>query len=128
MAFMRFRYADISITSLWFNVSRPGYSHKNHVHPNNILSAVYYLRGDAEAGDLVFDDPRPQANVLLPDVTESTEFNAHAFRVTPKPGQLIMFPSWLAHRVAVNRGKVERISISYNVMLRGDYGFDRAHA
>ncbi len=128
MKFLRYRYEDIGITSLWFNVSRPGYSHKNHVHPNNILSGVYYLRGDAEAGDIVFDDPRPQANVIMPDVAEATEFNTHAFSVTPKPGQLVMFPSWLAHRVAINRGNRERISISYNVMLRGNFGFPKAYA
>ena len=41
---------------------------------------------------------------------------------------MIMFPSWLAHRVAINRSKQERISLSFNVMLRGGYGFDRAYA
>ncbi len=126
--FLRVKYENVGMTSLWFNVSRPGYSHKTHVHPNNILSGVYYLRGSAKAGDIVFDDPRPQASVLLPDIIESTKFNAHSFQLPPEPGQLVMFPSWLPHRVAVNRGDEERISISFNVMLKGAYGFAKAYA
>ncbi len=128
LEFLHYKYDDIQMTSFWFNVSRPGYSHRNHVHPNNIISGVYYLKTSPECGSIVFDDPRPQANVLLPDVSEVTPFNNHTYAVTPEAGQMIMFPSWLAHRVAINRSKQERISLSFNVMLRGGYGFDRAYA
>lgn len=128
LEFMHYRYDDIHITSFWFNVSRPGYSHRNHVHPNNVLSGVYYLKTSADCGAIVFDDPRPQANVLMPDVTEVTQFNHHTYAVTPEAGQMIIFPSWLAHRVAINKGKEERISLSFNVMLQGAYGFERAYS
>lgn len=128
MEFLRYKYDDLHMTSFWFNVSRPGYSHKNHVHPNNVLSGVYYLKTNPECGAIVFDDPRPQANVLLPDIREATPFNSHTYSVTPETGQMIMFPSWLAHRVAINRSKEERISLSFNVMMTGGYGFDRAYA
>ena len=126
--FLRYKFDDVQMTSFWFNVSRPGYSHRNHVHPNNILSGVYYLKTSPDCGDIVFDDPRPQANVLLPDAKEVTTFNSHSYSVTPEAGQLVMFPSWLAHRVAVNRSKSERISLSFNVMIRGEYGFNRAYS
>lgn len=128
LEFLQYKFDDIQMTSFWFNVSRPGYSHRNHVHPNNIISGVYYLKTSPECGSIVFDDPRPQANVLLPDVNEVTPFNNHTYAVTPEAGQMIIFPSWLAHRVAINRSKQERISLSFNVMLRGSYGFDRAYA
>jgi len=128
LEFLQYKYEDVHITSFWFNVSRPGYSHKNHVHPNNVLSGVYYLKTSPECGAIVFDDPRPQANVLLPDIKELTPFNNHTYAVVPEPGQIVMFPSWLAHRVAINRSDKERISLSFNVMLQGGYGFDRAYA
>ncbi len=126
--FLKYKFNEVQMTSFWFNVSRPGYSHRNHVHPNNVLSGVYYLKTSPDCGDIVFDDPRPQANVLLPDAHEVTPFNNHSYAVTPEQGQMILFPSWLAHRVAVNRSKSERISLSFNVMLRGEYGFDRAYS
>jgi uncharacterized protein (TIGR02466 family) len=31
-----------------------------------------------------------------------------------RPGQLVMFESWLKHEVPANRGSEERISVSFN--------------
>jgi hypothetical protein len=37
----------------------------------------------------------------------------------PQPGMLVLFPSWLMHRVeAVAADESERISISFNIRLR----------
>ena len=32
-----------------------------------------------------------------------------------------MFPAWLQHSVELNETDKDRINISFNVMLRGDY-------
>ena len=123
----------------WANVNMRGDYHNLHNHPHSWLSGTYYVsvpdqsdadtfRSDLNPSAISFFDPRPQANVLLPDIKDATPFNSHTYAVTPEPGQMIIFPSWLAHRVAINRSKQERISLSFNVMLQGAYGFDRAYA
>jgi hypothetical protein len=37
--------------------------------------------------------------------------------VTPLPGDMIVFPSWLEHSVSAFRGPGERICISFNAKL-----------
>ena len=34
--------------------------------------------------------------------------------VTPEPGTVLMWESWLRHEVTANQAKAERISISFN--------------
>ena len=41
---------------------------------------------------------------------------------TSEKDKLIIFPSWLTHFVPTNKTKINRISISFNVMLRGTVG------
>ena len=35
---------------------------------------------------------------------------------------MLMFPSWLEHHVPINNSNIERISISWNVMFKGQIG------
>ena len=37
-------------------------------------------------------------------------------------GDLIIFPSWLEHDVPVNTSEFDRLSLSFNIMCRGEYG------
>ena len=126
--FLKYKYTDCYITDCWANVCRKGESHRAHIHPNNVLSGVYYAAAPKGCGDIVFDDPRAQAKVLIPDISEPTPLNTHEFRVEPVSGMLIMFPSWLTHRVSLSQSAEDRISISFNLMLRGDIGFEKASA
>lgn len=128
LEFLKYEYVACYITDCWANVCRRGEYHRAHIHPNNVLSGVYYARAPQGCGDIVFDDPRPQAKVLMPNVKELNPLNSHELRVEPTTGMLIVFPSWLTHRVAINRSAEERISISFNVMLRGEIGFEKASA
>ena len=128
LAFLKYEYVSSYITDCWANVCRRGENHRAHVHPNNVLSGVYYACAPQGCGHIVFDDPRPQAKVLLPNVTELNPLNSHEFRIEPATGMLIMFPSWLTHRVTVSKSAEERVSISFNVMLRGEIGYEKASA
>ncbi|MEM7223060.1 MAG: 2OG-Fe(II) oxygenase family protein [Pseudomonadota bacterium] len=120
--FLKCRYQGFDITNCWANINRRGEAHHLHSHPNNFLSGVYYVRAPEGCGDIVFHDPRQQAIVLLPAVAEYTPFNSSRQRVAPKAGTLLVFPSWFQHLVEENTSDAERISISFNVMLRGSVG------
>ena len=126
--FLKCRYEGFAITNCWTNINPKGESHRIHSHPNNYLSGVYYVRAPEKSGDIVFHDPRPQSIVLLPQVAERTPFNASKHSITPKEGTLLVFHSWFQHLVEANQSDEERISISFNIMLRGNVGYESGGA
>ena len=126
--FLKYQYTGTEITNCWANINRGGQSHPVRTHPNNFLSGVYYVRAPEGAGDIVFQDPRQQAVVMVPRVSESTQFNSTTHTIAPKEGTLLMFNSWFQHSVQENRSGEERISIAFNVMLRGEFGRESGRA
>ena len=103
------------ITGCWANVNPPGSYHPTHNHPNNYLSGVYYVAVPATGSHLVFQDPRP--SLIIPRSAKHSRITANAYVAQPKPGRMVLFPSWLRHHVPSNEGTTERISIAFNLMF-----------
>lgn len=113
----------LHLTECWANVSEAGGSHAAHAHPNSFLSAVYFLTVPDGAGSLQFVDPRPQAQVLSVEVARPSLRNARLVSVEPKEGRLVVFPSWLTHRVDVTAAAgPARVTIAANFMAVGRVG------
>ena len=110
-------YDRLEFTGMWANKLVKGEVHQPHTHSNNIFSGVYYLEGGSP---IQFFDPRPQASVFQLNVTKSTSFNCSMLSFDSEKGGGLMFPSWLQHWVPPTNKT--RISISWNIILRGDYG------
>jgi len=115
----KYQYENVEITNMWGNTLSRGDDHPPHTHSNNILSGVYYLRASEEASPIQFFDPRPQASTFRPR-NKSNWNNSSMIQFNPVVGIGFIFPSWLMHWVPPT--KVERVSISWNVIVRGDYG------
>ena len=118
---LSFEYQGFQITDMWSNVLKPGETHRPHTHSNNILSGVYYVEAEQTSG-IIFTDPRPQAGVIQPDVTKQFVDNASVIKYDSATNRMILFPSWLQHYVPINETKSNRISIAFNVMLKGKVG------
>ena len=114
-------YDKFEITDMWSNILKSGENHRPHTHSNNILSGVYYVESDEAAG-IQFYDPRPAAGVINPELKQFTKSNATAWELTSKTNRMILFPAWLQHLVPINRSSTNRISIAFNVMLKGVVG------
>ena len=115
----KYQYENVEITNMWGNTLSRGDDHPPHTHSNNILSGVYYLRASEEASPIQFFDPRPQASTFKPR-NNSNWNNSSMIQFNPVVGIGFIFPSWLMHWVPPT--KAERVSISWNVIVRGDYG------
>ena len=108
----------VQVTGCWFNVQPPGgVPHESHTHPNNFLSGVYYLRAGPGSDTIVFHDPRPQTNIIMPRYDAPNAYNSRRATVTIRPGTLILFPAWLSHSVPPNGSDQERVSLSFNLMF-----------
>lgn len=117
LRFLRIGTTDYEITGCWATVLAPGASHKLHSHPNNFLSGVYYVRTGEGADTINFHDPRKQASVIRPPVTELTAENTDQVVVRVREGTLLLFPAYLEHSVDANGSADERVSISFNLMF-----------
>ena len=107
----------VRITSMWAIINKDGAFNERHHHGNSSLSAAYYVKAEKNAGDIIFFDPR-QANVFHhPTAKEANSLNCQVQSVTPKAGTLVLFPSYLEHKVAENLSNEERIVVSFNVSL-----------
>jgi uncharacterized protein (TIGR02466 family) len=102
----------------WGAILREGNTQGIHVHPYANISGVYYvaappaaLEASHDGGKICFYDPRPRANMnqIPRQITRRG--------VTPMPGDMILFPSWLEHSVSAFHGPGERISIAFNAKL-----------
>jgi len=100
------------ITQLWANKNPPGAKHHEHIHPNSIVSGVFYLRQDKSLPPIQFS--KSNQHSLKLDPKKYNTFNAEIFLLPCTAGELILFPSDLRHSVPVNVGKEERISLSFN--------------
>ena len=113
----KYRYDTLEITGMWANMLKKGDSHPPHTHSNNVFSGVYYMEDGAP---IQFFDPRPQASVLHPNLEYTTFDNSSMVQFNSQKGMGLIFPSWLQHWVPTT--EKDRISISWNIILRGDYG------
>jgi len=106
----------LKISASWVMIN--GYKDYNveHMHPNSVLSGAYYLTTDNS--NIVFINPSSEAmgyTFSHNDIEKYNEFNSNVYRVKPSANDLLIFPSWLKHRVGPNLTKKNRICISFNI-------------
>ena len=110
----------LEITSMWGNVQRKGNYIFKHTHANNVFSGSFYVNECDEFPALQFHRP-PDDNLQL-QVESDNEFSRGKLFFPPKKDLLVIFPSWLEHDVPVNTSEFDRLSLSFNIMCRGEYG------
>jgi len=108
------------ITQSWLNKNKKGESHHEHVHPNSMVSGVWYPQIHEELPPIQFRS-RTQRDISLQTEKYNT-FNSATFMLPMKRGELILFPSNLTHSVPVNNKEEERISLSFNSWPKGSMG------
>ena len=118
-----FEYKDdygYEITQMWMNSLKPGQGHHIHTHHNTLWSGVFYLNGEnGEFPPINFENPFYRHFVLTYD--KLNEYNCNNWQVPNKKDSLVLFPSYLRHWVNENNSPNNRMSISFNIMLRGRY-------
>jgi len=96
------------LDSLWVNLLKSGGQHSGHIHPHSILSGTFYVEAPAGSGAIRFEDPRLPLMMAAPPRADNF------VTVSPRPGLLLLWESWLRHEVLAGTGKSERLSISFN--------------
>lgn len=116
------KYEDVTlcITQSWINIITDGFHH-THRHQNSMISGVYYINVTSR-DHLSFQNPMsPFSDPLSLAPRNESMYNSSSYKVNPKVGDLILFPSWLSH--GVNRDPLDftsvRCSLSFNTFPLG---------
>jgi uncharacterized protein (TIGR02466 family) len=103
------------LDSLWINLLPEGGVHTSHIHPHSVVSGTIYVAMPDGASAIKFEDPRLAMMMAAPPrkakaARQHQSFIYHA----PKPGDLLLWESYLRHEVPLNRSAGDRISVSFN--------------
>jgi hypothetical protein len=129
---------QVGIEGMWFQCSRAGAFHDVHTHGNCSWSAAYIVQiDDSEqrvehpvygAANGVTRLYGPHFNALGGAFVDigNAYLQPPSVDIEPIAGQLVLFPSWLAHQAMPYDGEKERIIISFNASIHGAQG-DQMH-
>ena len=91
---------DFKLLDLWGQYYEKGDSQATHTHEPCQWSFVYYVKSPKGSAPLVFTDSNK--------------------KIFPKPGMLVLFPSWMRHHVPKHNCKEIRSVISGNMSYTRD--------
>ena len=110
---------QLTLDALWVNILGEDGSHSGHIHPGSIISGTVYIAMPDGAGDIRFEDPRLAMMMAAPPLKDEVPESARRFIYhAPKPGDVLMWESWLRHEVMPGRTDEPRISVSFNFGLK----------
>jgi uncharacterized protein (TIGR02466 family) len=104
------------INFAWANLSNSRYTRQPHTHYDCAFSCVYYVKGNANSGNIEIMTPvAAKCHVVYPQhILEYNRFTSDRYWHEPTPGKLLIFPAWIPHYVHPNLEEDERISIAFN--------------
>jgi hypothetical protein len=130
--------ATVGVEGMWFQCSSGGSFHDVHTHGNCSWSGVYIVQideparrvkhpvyGPANGVTRLYGPPFTTLGGAFVDVGNAYLQPPHQ-DIEPVPGQLLLFPTWLAHQALPYGGEQERIIISFNASIHGSQG-DQIH-
>mgnify|MGYP006098449089 CR=1 FL=1 len=108
---------NIKIVGLWVNVSKKGSFQEYHRHINSefksLFSGTLYIDVNENSGNLNLINPLDSFFQNLPKCLN----NPLKLSITPQPGLIVSFPSFIGHYVGENKNETNRISVSWNVII-----------
>ena len=64
--------------------------------------------------------------LIQPEKTKFNLFNSETWTIPVKPGLVFLFPSSLVHCVDFKKSSTRRVSLAFNVFVKGTLGDNRA--
>jgi uncharacterized protein (TIGR02466 family) len=108
------------ITQSWLNYTETNQYHHKHAHPNSLISGVFYINSNEENDKIKFFNDSYKAIKL--ETKDWNIWNSESWWFSVKTGDVILFPSSLTHMVETKQGDNTRISLAFNVFIKGTIG------
>ncbi|MCU0813650.1 MAG: 2OG-Fe(II) oxygenase family protein [Burkholderiaceae bacterium] len=130
---------QVRLEGMWFQVANGGAFHDVHTHGNASWSGVYCVQADAPEARTrhpvygaangvtrFYGPPFSHLGGAYVDLGNAYLQPPHV-DVEPVPGQLVIFPAWLAHQALPYAGGLDRVIVSLNASVHAAGGGDRLH-
>lgn len=111
--------AKLKICDIWLTKSEMMQVSKLHSHSLSIFSGVLYLHDNNV--DTIFSVPDEfvsQHNSFLGVACK--DVNENTIRIKPEVGKLLIWPSYIKHRISANKTKNIRHTIAFNSFFEGE--------
>tara|TARA_B100001121_G_scaffold253122_1_gene229778 strand:- start:674 stop:1276 length:603 start_codon:yes stop_codon:yes gene_type:complete len=108
----------IQVTEMWAIINKKNDFNVLHTHPNCYLSAAYYVKTNKNCGNFEVECPNIAKRHSFPELDVKNELNLNIASIDISDGDLLLFPSYLPHKVGRNESDEDRIVISFNVNAR----------
>tara|TARA_R110000822_G_scaffold33411_2_gene95261 strand:- start:27 stop:626 length:600 start_codon:yes stop_codon:yes gene_type:complete len=108
------------ITQSWLNYTDTNEHHHKHNHPNSLVSGILYLNANEKFDKVEFY--KDDYNMIKPEIKNFNFFNSESWWLPVKTGQIMLFPSSLSHSVSIKKGTNTRVSLAFNVFIKGGVG------
>ena len=108
------------ITQSWLNYTETNQYHHKHTHPNSLVSGVFYINCHEEHDKIKFFNDNYKTIKL--EIKDWNMWNSESWWFSVKTGDVILFPSSLNHMVETKQGDNTRISLAFNVFIKGTVG------
>ena len=108
------------ITQSWLNYTEKNQYHHKHQHPNSLVSGVFYINCHEKYDKIKFF--KEDYKTIRPEVKNWNIWNSETWWFPVKTGDVILFPSSLTHMVETKQGENTRISLAFNVFIKGKFG------
>ena len=108
------------ITQSWLNYTEQNQGHHAHNHANSFLSGVFYINADKFTDTISFQNDKYKQ--LKFSSTKYKLYNSDNWSFPIESRDIIIFPSEIIHFVEWKKNKGTRISLSFNVFLKGKLG------
>jgi uncharacterized protein (TIGR02466 family) len=108
----------LRLINFWVNIDKKHDYSISHYHIEGIISGIFYVKIPNNTSRVIFERPDLQEHYFEGDTVN--EYNYKNYSYTAEENRLILFPSYLKHRVEQNLTEDiddRRISISFNYGL-----------
>jgi uncharacterized protein (TIGR02466 family) len=112
------------ITQSWLNYTEKNQFHHKHQHANSLVSGVFYINCDDKFDKIKFFNDKYQT--IKTEVKDWNIWNYESCWFSVKTGDIILFPSSLSHMVETKEGDNTRISLAFNVFIKGKIGNNKS--
>ena len=95
---------------MWAGITPPGSENREHTHTNSFISGTVYFQAEG-TGSIEF---MPYNYVYRSMLPQWPYYGSATYE--PEDGDILLFPSYLLHKVERNTSEFERVNISFNVI------------